>query len=332
MVINQIFELSMLLDSDHFQKIIDRASAKSDYLEEHGEGYIDMSMAEKGIEVIYRASQYKKKVRLIVNTSLLLGNGSVDGERVIRKLDKRIGEYFGYKYRLDNFSLSGMGLIVDIDVGSRENVSAYLKVMKRVGKVKGFSPSSYDGFNGSANFCLSGNSNGIDFLLYDLEGAVKDRLTDAEVGRKKLKSASEQTKGILRVEIRLTKPKAIWAYTDADDMPSQIKELTESRATIFMDTFARVVLFGNFYKKDAAMEIIRKEVKDNTMRRKMLRLLVLIPEKKSLHLAQKTAGFRDVEKVMEAFAKINLSPVTLSKRHDVKCLGNLYSYMLDSAK
>ena len=327
MVINQIFELSMLLDNEHFQMILDRALAKSDYLEEHGEGYIDLAMAEKGIKVIYRASQYKKKVRLIINTGLLLGDGSVDEDKLIRKLSKRLVEYFGYKYRLDDFSLSAMGLTMDIDVGARENVSAYLKVMQRVGKVKGFSPSSYEGFGDSANFCLHGNSNGIDFLMYDLEGTIIDQLADAEVGRKTLKSASEQTKGVLRVEVRLTKPKAIWAYTNADNMPGQIVELTKSRADIFMDTFARVVPFGNFYKKEAAMEIIRSEVEDSTMRRKMLRLLVLIPEKKSLHLAQKSAGFRNVEKVMEVFAKIDLSPVTLSKRHGVKCLENLYTHL-----
>lgn len=327
MRINQIFELSMLLDNDHFHQILDRVSVKSDCLEERGEGYIDLSMSEKGIKVIYRASQYKKKVRLIVNTGSLLDEGSIAGERLVRKLGKRTAEYFGYKYHLEDFSLSGTGLTVDIDVGSREEVSAYLQVMKRVGKVKGFSPSSYDGLGDGANFCLSGNSNGIDFLLYDLEGTVRSQLTDAEVGRKKLKSASEQTKGVLRVEVRLTKSKAIWTYTDADDISGQIVELTKSSTNIFMDTFARVVPFGNFYKKDEAMEIIRREVKDNTMRRKMLRLLVLIPEKKSLHLAQKAAGFRDVEKVMDAFAKINLSPVTLSKRHDAKCLDSLYLYM-----
>ena len=327
MCINQIFELSMLLDNDHFRKIIDRVSVKFDCLEEHGEGYIDLSMAEKGIKVIYRASQYKKKVRLIVNTGLLLDDGSIDGERLVQKLGKRIAEYFGYKYHLENFGLSCMGLAVDIDVGSRENVSAYLKVMQRIGRVKGFSPANYDGFSDSANFCLSGNSNGIDFLLYDLEGAVRGQIADTEAGRKKLKSVSEQTKGVLRVEVRLMKPKAIWAYTDADVIPDQIAELTKNSTAIFMDTFARVVPFGNFYKKDAAMEIIRKKVEDNTMRRKMLRLLVLIPEKKSLHLAQKTAGFRDMEKVMEAFAKINLPPVTLSKRHDVKRLDNFYLYM-----
>ena len=326
MVINQILELSMLLDNEHFQTIFDSISAKSDYLEEHEEGYIDLSMAEKGIRVIYRASQYKKKVRLIVNTSLIVAD-TTDTDKLIRKLGKRIGEYFGYKYRLEDFSLSGMGLSVDIDVGSRENVSAYLKVMQRVGKVKGFSPSNYDGFGNSANFCLSGNSNGIDFLLYDLEGTVRGQLVGADAGQKELRSASEQTKGVLRVEIRLTKPKAIWAYTNADNMPGQIAELTKNSTAIFMDTFARVVPFGDFYKKDQATEIIHKKVEDNTMRRKMLRLLTLIPEKKSLHLAQKATGFRDVEKIMEAFARINLSPVTLSKRHDVRHLENLYTYL-----
>lgn len=324
---NQVFELSMLLDNEHFQKIFDRISAKSGYLEEYGESYIDLSIAEKGIKVIYRASQYKKKVRLIVNTGLLLGDNPISEGRLIRKLDKRISEYFDFKYSLEDFSLLGMGLTVDIDIGSRKNVSAYLKVMQRVGKVKGFSPSSFDGFGGSANFCLSGNSNCIDFLLYDLEGEIRSQLTNAEISRKKLKSTIEQAKGILRAEVRLTKPKAIRAYTDVADVSDQIKELTMSRTNVFVDIFSRVVPFGNFYKKDQSTEIIRREVKDNTMKRKMLRLLDLIPEKKSLHLAQKAMNCRNVEKVMESFVKINLSPVTLGKRHDVKCLESLYSYL-----
>lgn len=60
----------------------------------------------------------------------------------------------------------------------------------------------------------------------------------------------------------------------------------------------------------------------------MLRLLALVPEKKSLHLAQKAMNCRDVEKVMETYTKVNLSPVTISKRHEVKHLDNLYSYFL----
>ena len=94
-----------------------------------------------------------------------------------------------------------------------------------------------------------------------------------------------------------------------------------------MDTFARVVPFGDFHKKDAAVEIIRNEITDSIMRRRML-LLTLIPEKKSLHLAQRAMNCRDVESVMKAFTTINLSPVTISKRNEAKHLDNIYAYFL----
>lgn len=59
-----------------------------------------------------------------------------------------------------------------------------------------------------------------------------------------------------------------------------------------------------------------------------MRLVALIPEKKSVYLAQKAMNCRNMEKVMKAFAKINLSPVTISKRLDVKWLMSVYEYLL----
>ena len=324
MNLNSTFELSMILDTDHFQRLFNR---RSSYLQELNDEHLDTSLAAKGITIIYRDSRYKKKVRVLINTSAVVDNPS-DTDKLLHKLDKRIGEYFNHRYALDNFALSGVTLTVDINVGSHTNVSDYLKVIKRVGKVKGFSPVIFDCFDDKASFCLAGNSNDIDFLLYDLEAAVMGQLRSADAGRKKLRLVSEQTKGILRAEVRLSKPKAIREYTDAADTSSQIVEMTKKSADAFMDTFARVVPFGDFYKMDAAVEIVRSEVKDSTMRRKMLRLLTLIPEKKSLHLAQKAMNCRNVEEVMEAFVQLCLSPVTISKRHEVKQLECLYEFIL----
>ena len=326
MVISLTFELSMTLDTDHFQRIF---TTKASYLKEvelDGE-YIDPSLAEKGITVVYRASKYKKRIRVLANAGMIVNDYS-NTDKLIRKLDKCVSEYFNHRYTLDDFTLSGVTLTVDIDVDSREKVSDYLKVLQRIGKVKGFSPVDYDCFDSKASFCLSGNSNDIDFLLYDLEAATVGQLRNADAGRKQLQSASMQTKGILRAEVRLTKPKAVREYADATDVASQIVELMKNSADAFMETFARVAPFGDFHKMTAAVEIIRSEVKDSIMRRRMLRLLTLIPEKKSLHLAQKAMNCRDAEKVMMAFTKINLSPVTISKRHEVKHLENLYSYFL----
>lgn len=324
MILNQTFELSMVLDTDKFQRIF---NAKVGYLEELGDEYLDISLAAKGITAIYRDSRYKKKIRLIVNAGMVVDDPSDTG-KLLRKLGKRIDEHFNHKYTLDDFTLSGVTLTVDIDVDSREKVSDYLKVLQRIGKVKGFSPVDYDCFDSKASFCLSGNSNDIDFLLYDLEAATVGQLRNADAGRKQLQSASMQTKGILRAEVKLTKPKAVREYADAVSVPDQIAEMMGNSTDAFMDTFARVVPFGDFHKMDAAVAIIRSEVSDSIMRRRMLRLLALIPEKKSLYLAQKALNCRDVEKVMMAFTKINLSPVTISKRHEVKHLDNLYSYFL----
>lgn len=324
MFLNSTFELSMTLDTDRFQRII---TSRNGYLQELDDEHLDTSLAAKGITVIYRDSRYKKKVRLLVNAGVVVDDPS-DTDKLLRKLDKRISEYFDHRYTLDDFTLSGVTLTVDIAVGSRGNVSDYLKVIKRVGKVKGFSPVDYDCFDDKTSFCLSGNSNDIDFLLYDLERAVLGQLQSAGAGRKKIESAVMQTKGILRAEVRLTKPRAVREYADATDVFSQITKIVKNSTDAFMDTFARVIPFGDFHKMDAAVEIVRSEVKDITMRRKMLRLLALIPDKKSLHLAQKAMNCRDIGKMMETFTKIHLSPVTISKRQDVKHLDNLYSFFL----
>lgn len=324
MVINQLMELSMIVDTAPFHRIF---NAKTSYLKELDDEYLDTSLAAKGITVIYRDSRYKKRVRILVNAGMVVDHPS-NTDKLLRKLGKRISEYFDHKYKLDDFTLSGVTLTLDIAIGSRERVFDYLKVLQRVGKVKGFSPVSYNCFDSKASFCLSGNSNAIDFLLYDLEQSLTDQLRDSGMGHKKIKSVSSHTQGILRAEVKLTKPKAVRVYTNAEDTAGQIVELMKDRQQIFLDTFARIVPFGAFYTMTAAVEIVRSEVKDSTMRRKMLRLLTLIPEKRSLHLAQKAANCRDIDKVMKAFARIDLSPVTIAKRHEVKHLENLYSFFL----
>jgi len=108
---------------------------------------------------------------------------------------------------------------------------------------------------------------------------------------------------------------------------AQIADLSGNIQKIFLDTFMRVVPFGNFYKKDKAEEIIRAKVDDLTIRRRMLRLVELIPDKKSLLLAQKALSCRRIDEVMAEFSSIEVAPITISKRHDIKELDNLYKYM-----
>lgn len=327
MYINQVFELSMVLDNEKFHKILSYAHKKLDYWEEDDGEYIDQSMADKGITVTYRGSQYKKKVRVIINAGRVMDYDKTESDKFRRRLDKRLEEYFNHKYNIDDFSLSGAIFVTDIDVGSRESASAYLKVLRRVGKVKGFKPVDYDCFEDMDSLCWEGISNGITFFLYDLEDMCRGQFEQKKSSDKQYRKIVKETAGILRVEVRLTKPKAIRAYTDRTDIKEQIADLMKNRNDIFLEIFAKIVPFGNFYKKDKAAEIICGEIGDGRLRRRMLRLVVLIPEKRSLYSAQKAMECRNIEKIMKAFGEINVSPVTISKRQDVKQLGNIYEYL-----
>lgn len=324
MNVNLTFELSMVLDQENFYKVLNRM----DNLEETEEGYMDQSFSEKGILVKYRNSQYKKRVRLIVHPGPAPDSGGHDPDKLLQKLDKRIRRYFEDMYQMEDFELSGVTITTDINVSSREHVFSYLKALHRIGRVKGFSPSSYEYFEEGAGFSLDGNSSGIVFLIYDLERIAVGHLKEWNASKKKLKKAGRDLEGVLRSEVRLTKAKTVRNYTGAVNIRGQITALSENARDIFLDTFTKVIPYGDFYKKDRAAELVREEMEDRTLRRKMLRLLDLIPKKKSLYLAQKSMNCRDVDKIMDAFARICVSPVTISRRQDVKHLKNIYDYVL----
>jgi len=325
MFLQSTFHLTLILDSEKFNKLFDRAYSTLECYDE--DVFVDDTFAPKGFTVLYQDSQYKKKIKLIVNPCRLLDTDKPNPDKLIRKLEKRISSYFNHKYQLNDFELSGMELTTDIDVGCSENVFDYLKVLSRAGKVKGFSPSKSDWFgSNSTGLYFEGNSNGIQFMLYDLGTLLIEQDGDAyfNIGQK---SVPDDCEGLLRAEVKLTRPKAIREYTCKSSILKQMTDLFDNRRQIFLDTFMRIVPFGNFYKKNKAEEIIRAKVKDATIRRKMLQLVELIPEKKSLLLAQKTLNYRRIDKVMKAFFDIEVAPITISKRHGIKKLDNLYNYL-----
>ena len=96
MYINQIFELSMTLENEKFQRILTKAfSDKQIECSKRNETeYIDQSLADRGIVVMYRDSQYKKKIKLIINLGLTCNCDKNVPDKWIRKVDKKIGLYF----------------------------------------------------------------------------------------------------------------------------------------------------------------------------------------------------------------------------------------------
>lgn len=302
----QLFELSLSVESKAFDDILSgaysRAMKKDRYMEETDYGHLDESLVKKGLSVAYHDDKKKKKIRLIVNPDLITSNDD---------LEKQISFYFHRDYELDDFKLSRVVIAADIDIGSSTKASDYIKLLYNIGRVKCFSPLKRDKDNDNEKinkercFALKGNSNGVEFWAYQLM----------------------EHKCVLRFEVRLTKPDTIRAYSGDTDTPKRIKALAKNCDPIFMDTFRYIVPPGEHYKKPKAEKLVRERVSDAAMRRRMLQLMTLIKEQKSLHLGLKALNFREFRDVMLAFEEINISPITISKRHDVKRLESLYSYL-----
>ena len=321
------FELSLVTDKENFYKWKDKAykKAKGDHRLFGRNGiHYDDALKEKGIKIEYHDNTFKKKIKFIINPTKLLGGNDVKKlwkpnesniSELLRKLKMQVKDYFDSKYKLEDLKLTRIDFTVNFNVGDRKNVSAYIKVLHNIGKAKGFGP-KYDkndkAINHDLSFDLEGNSNDIEFTAYDKEAVSK----------------KEEAKGILRVEVRLKKQKAIAKYTDETAVAKQIKSLSKNSKEIFLNIFTHIVPHGNYYKKKDAVTVVEDNISKPKHREKMLQLIELIPKKKSLYLAQKEMNDRNIDKIMAMFAEINVSPVTISKRHNINLLKNLYSYLI----
>lgn len=204
------------------------------------------------------------------DTAAVMGNSSANHEKLVQKLEKLISKYFDHEYFLNDFTVLGMILGTNIDLESQYNLREYLHVLRRLGKVKGYTPCGCEYLEDVGGFFLAGNSNATDFFAYDLVQAMSTQLECVGARKLNLKTVEREAEGILRVEVHLKKPKAIRLYTNGYTIDDQLAELFENRQAIFKAVFASVVPCGAYYQKSGATEIIRREVKDDALKRRML--------------------------------------------------------------
>lgn len=342
------FELTLETNAKDFTYLLSRAykiAKKGKHRVGHSTKHtsndvrVDAALASKGITVEYHNCEFRKMIKLRVNPSEVLGGNDLklwqpsdrNIEELLEKINEHIEGYFDANYTLDDFILSRVEFTANLDVG-KNNVPAYIRLMHKIGKGKGFSAkySATDYISGGIrkenSFDLEGKTNGIAFTIYDKEADLK---------AKGKKEKAKKAEGILRAEVRLKKRKAVQASLGQCVDPAtltteeQIALIAKKSRDIFLTTFVPIVPYGDFYKLKEAEQLVCSSLGKKKMKDKMLRLLRLVPEKKSLYLAFKESNIRDKDEVLAGFAQLNVSPITISKREDVKYLKNLYNYLED---
>lgn len=339
-------ELTLSTDSKEFNDLLSRAYKMAKKYK-HRVGYstrhtstdvrVDDCLASHGITIEYHNCKYRKMIKFRINPSEVLGGNDLElwkpkkknFKTLIKLLNNLISNYLGARYELNDLILSRVEFTANLNVG-KDYVTAYINLMHKIGKVKNFSPkyskSDYilNGIQKEHSFDLRGNTNGIEFTIYDKQADLKKR------GKEK---KAQKAKGILRVEVRLKKRKAIEKainnYSAIDDLTTteEIKLMSKKSKEIFLKTFVAIVPCGNFFRLKDAEEFINASDLKNNQKNKMLHLLRLIPEKKSLYLALKELNMRNSDDIIDWFAKLNISPITISKREKSTSLKNLYAYL-----
>jgi hypothetical protein len=328
------FELSLRLKDFEYKDLRSIAYARAEDSHrifqdtgrsEYWNVHIDEALVSSGIRVEYHDNFNRYVIKLIVNPSKVLGGDDIPKlwkttdrniKELIRELKLHIADYFGSKYKLNDFKLTRIDYTANIDVGSRENVSNYIKILHAHGRVKGFAPKykkSNKRIDKSLSFDLQGRSLCAEFSAYDKEAASRKKMA----------------KDILRVEVRLMKLADL-----RGSVSEQIRFLSKASRETFMGLFQRIVPRGDYYIKKETVTLIEENIAAivpdlrarANMLDKMTQLLELIPKKKSLLLAQKALNYRHIDRVMETFAALNLSPVTIPKSMGLKHLDSLYRY------
>jgi len=332
------FDLSLTVYKDKYKELVSKAKLNAKILgfklQKTDFGFTDEVLDEGGLAVEYRNGN-KRKIILSVDPGMLLATGNMIDlwkpsekkiAKMLQELDDHISNYFGHEFELNHFKLNNIVIAVNIKLDTREEVSSYIHVFNKIGSVKGY---SYRPImdkkhkNNATSYNLIGNSNGVEFSAFEMESALINEYQDAK------KEISKITRGILTIEVRLTTQKAIRDYTNHDVTADRIFELATKSGVIFANTIIDIIPYGRFYKKPHAVQIVEESVKNNSMRRKMKKLLEHIPKQKSLLYAQKKMGDRNMDDIMQEFRVIDVSPVTLSKRHGVDELENLYDYLME---
>ena len=310
------------INAEGSHRVIKSKEKSGDYCTVHS----DQALSSEGVTVEYHESFLQHSINLIVNPSKVLGGDDIPElwkptdrniKALLQELKAHIKNYFDSAYKLSDFALTRIDLTANIDVGSGENVSRYIKILHSMGKVKGYAPKykkSNKRIDKALSFDLIKKSPHIEFSAYDKEA------------QSKMKAA----KGILRIELRLMRVKA-----KGGNVSAHISDLSKTSGEVFMGIFQQIVPRGDYYAKDKAKKMIEggiagivtnKREKDNTLER-MKALLELVPKKKSLYLAQKALGYRDIDRIMTAFVALNVSPVPIPKSMKVKYLDSLYRFL-----
>ena len=234
---------------------------------------------------------------------------------------------FGEDFAINNLELSRVDYCINVNVESSENVRAYINQLYRCDMKKGYKVIGLEcpDFDSTKGYTARNDTVGTEISFYDKQKQLEQRqYVD-----------SERASGILRIELRLTKIKAVKEHTEGCiNNHERIAYCIGNSRREILAVVRQLIPDGDYYTMKKARAIIKKSVKNQKLRERMLEMLKLTKKLGSIRLAKKEHCDKDPKikheyfnMMMEEFEMLNLNVVTLDKDNKVIKLPSLFYYL-----
>lgn len=288
----------------------------------------------KGIRVVLKTTLIGGYLKFIISLNDLLGTDDklslIDPQHIqeaLNSADTMLTGEFGEDFAINNLELSRVDYCINVNVESSENVRAYIKQLYRCDMKKGYKVIGLEcpDFDSTKGYTARNDIAGTEISFYDKQKQLEQRQYED----------SERASGILRIELRLTKSKAVKEHTEGciNNHERIVYCIGNSRREI-LEVIRQLIPDGDYYTMKEARAMVRKSVKNQKLRERMLEMLKLTKKLGSIRLAKKEIRDKDPKikheyfnMMMEEFENIGVNPVVLDKKMGVSTLPSLFRYL-----
>lgn len=304
----------------------------------YNEGPVNVPVSKfagNGIRVLLHQDGYNSFVRFIINLHAVLHEydpleiiSPDEADEALDKANDMLVDWLGEDFSIDRLVLTRIDCCVNVDVGSPEYVTAYIKQFYKTNAAKGFKTVNLkkQGYKKDAGYIAECSHYNEEISVYDKQKQVESTLYNAPYLR---------AKGILRIEFRKR-----WR------VPRQVTRLCTNRnrqiiqyhisnsRDIIREKLELFIIDADYYKTDKAQRLIMKNVRTDKRCQRMIKFVALVSKRGGILKAREVHKSKDshvngayYKKMCDEFTRINVNPVPLPSSSELKMLPSLFRFL-----
>ena len=286
-----------------------------------------------GIRVFLKRTKISGYYDFILSLNELIGGaGSFqlirpeDLQLALDTAEEMLVREFGEEFSINKLELYRVDHCINLNVGTSESVREYIYLLYRSEMKKGYKILSDDtpDFDVNKSFTVRNNDEGIEVSFYDKKKELEQHNCEAE-----------NAEGILRVELRILRRKPLERQTpDCATNRERIACCMRASRRKIVGIAHTLLLDADYYPYKKACGIVKKQVENKMLRKRMLDMLKLTKKEFSVRKAKEKLfelhpklKHEYYNMMIEKFESIGVNVVTLDKYSDVKFLPSLFGYL-----